>query len=99
MKKFILILLIGLSQINISEAKAYKGWLCHFWTGFVIKGDKCKKGPSDHKFYFARSFKNKDGCYAATQAHVDSPEMQRRYPVTGNATKDYMYGCDKKWKR
>ena len=29
-----------MSQINISEAKAYKGWLCHLWTGFVIKKDK-----------------------------------------------------------
>ena len=95
--RILLLILILFLPFKPAKAKAYKGWLCKFWTGFVLKKDECKKGPSDHKFYFSPSFKNKDECYAATQEHVDSPEMQRRFPFTGDPMKDWMYGCDKKW--
>ena len=97
MKKLIIFLSLFLFVSNVGFAKAYKGYVAHYWTAFAIEGDEGTGGPSYYKHYVTKSFNNKSDCINYTQRITETPEMEKRYPIYGTVYEVWFMGCDKRW--
>ena len=82
---------------NLSFAKAYKGYVAHYWTAFAIEKDEGNGGPSYYKHYVTKTFNNKSDCIYYTQRITETPEMEKRYPIYGTVYQVWFMGCDKRW--
>ena len=78
-------------------AKGFRGYVCHYWTAFVIERTEFDGGPSYYKHYLTPDFKNKSDCIAYTQEYTETPEMEKRYPIYGGPKEVWFMGCDKNW--
>ena len=76
MKKLIVLMSLLLFIPNIGFAKAYKGYVAHYWTAFAIEKDEGNGGPSYYKHYVTKAFNNKSDCIYYTQRITETPEME-----------------------
>jgi hypothetical protein len=97
MKKLIILISLLLFIPNIGVAKAYKGYVAHYWTAFAIEKDEGNGGPSYYKHYVTKAFNNKSDCIYYTQRITETSEMEKRYPIYGTVYQVWFMGCDKRW--
>ena len=95
MSKFFITILIIVTFPSIVLAKNYKGYLCHFWTAYMVVGDEGLGGPSYYKHYYGQSFKNKTECDDHIIAFSERPDIIKKYPMYGDNF--WFAGCDKRW--